>query len=64
MWSTKIKCGFDTFCTEYTFEFRVVSQNDVTHHVNFAKLRESSHNYLMTNHKKCEVSHCNGKYRI
>jgi hypothetical protein len=67
MWSRgKNKHCFDSFCAEYTFEFRVVLQNYVTRDINFAKLCESPHNYSrqLRTTKKCEVSHCNGTYRI
>jgi hypothetical protein len=30
--------------------------------INFAKLSELLHNYSMMDHKKYEVSHCNGRY--
>jgi len=43
----------------------VVSPKNVTNHVKSAKLRESSHNYSMTDHKKnvkCHIGMCHTGY--
>ena len=54
------KCGLHKFYNIHTFLFRVVSKKNVTSRVNSAKLRNSSHNYLMTDHKKrgCVTLQC------